>query len=470
MTLKTFKLPINGDFLDTAETFEVINPATGKPFATCPLPSSKQIDAIIGAAEDAQKKWWALEDQERRKLLVACADSLDEHVEDIAILLSKEQGKPIKDAKREVKGVPAYFRMIAESPIEDNLVTDSAKAQTKVTHKPLGVVGAISAWNYPLALAAWKIAPALLTGNSAVLKPSPDTPLSSLKLVTHLQKVLPEGLVGIVTGFEKEGEQLVTHPAVSKVSFTGSTGVGRIINESASPDLKRVTLELGGNDAAIVLKDADPKAIAKAIFDSGFVNCGQTCIAIKRVFVHESIHDELVAEVTKLATGAKIGDGLDPETHFGPLANARQRQHVEALVEDAKAKGAKIHCGGEKGEGEGFFYKITVVSGVKEGVRIVDEEQFGPVLPFLSFKDEQDAIERANKTEYGLGGSIWTKDISKGESLASQLECGTAWVNQHASLDMKAPFGGAKSSGLGVEHGKEGLLAFTQKQVISTKL
>ena len=460
---------IGSTFSETKETFEVLNPATGKSFFSCPLTSLKQIDDTLIAAKKAQPAFGALSQKERKEMLNLCAKAIEENASEIAKTLTLEQGKPLKDASREVKGAASYFAFIAGQNIEDEIIEDTEKGHIRITHKPYGLVAAISAWNFPISLAAWKIAPALLTGNGVVIKPSPDTPLSTITLVNILSEVLPKGILGVVTGHQKEGNHLVTHPLVDKVSFTGSVATGKKINEAVSSHLKRITLELGGNDAAIVLKDCNVEKTAKGIFRGAFVNNGQTCIAIKRVYVHEEIHDALIEEVVKIAKATKIGDGMADDTVLGPLCNQRQRDIVEGLVLEAKKNGARIHAGGQRGELEGFFYEPTIVSGVKEGDAIVETEQFGPALPFISFKEEKDAIRQANAVSVGLGGSIWTQDIEKGKELLGQLECGTAWLNQHVAIDLRAPFGGAKDSGIGVEHGKEGLLAFTQKQVLNMR-
>ncbi|MBQ47245.1 MAG: aldehyde dehydrogenase, partial [Zetaproteobacteria bacterium] len=311
-------LSVNGAVLKTQSVFPVIDPATGESFAACPRPTLEQIDEAINSAQNAFFSWSALSQIERQDLIRICGDRLDKKADEIAALLTKEQGKTLKEAKREVAGLGYYFRLTAGMEIPEEVIEDTDDRLIKVVHKPLGVVAAISAWNYPLLLAAWKIAPAVSVGNTIVIKPSPDTPLSTMAMVNVLAEVLPPGVVNVVTGHEEEGQYLVTHPKVRKVTFTGSVPVGKIINSHAASDLKRITLELGGNDAAIILKDCDPKAIAPGIFWSAFSNNGQTCVAIKRVYVHEDIHDELVSEVTKIAQQVKLGAGTDPAAKLGP--------------------------------------------------------------------------------------------------------------------------------------------------------
>jgi acyl-CoA reductase-like NAD-dependent aldehyde dehydrogenase len=316
-------------------------------------------------------------------------------------------------------------------------------------------------------LAVWKIAPALLAGNSLVLKPSPYTPLSSLKLGEVLRGVLPPGVFSVVAGGDELGKWITEHPAVRKISFTGSVATGKKIAAIAAPDLKRVTLELGGNDPAIVLADVDPKAVAEKVFRAAFQNSGQVCVAVKRLYVHESIHDAVLDEIAELARNAVVGDGLEDGVEYGPINNAPQFERVRELVDDARHAGGRIVAGGAPLDRDGYFYAPTVVADVAEGVRLVDEEQFGPALPVMSFRDVDEAIERANASHFGLGGSIWTADLERGAELAQRLECGTGWVNQHLNLVPNAPFGGSKWSGIGVENGPWGLAAFSEYQVIN---
>jgi acyl-CoA reductase-like NAD-dependent aldehyde dehydrogenase len=300
-----------------------------------------------------------------------------------------------------------------------------------------------------------------------VLKPSPFTPLSSLRLGEILRDVLPPGVFNVVSGGDELGAWVTSHPAVRKISFTGSIETGKKIALAAAPDLKRMTLELGGNDAAIVLPDVDPKAVADKLFWGAFENSGQICSAIKRLYVHESIYRPLVQELAERAKAVKLGDGLEPDVQLGPVNNQPQFRRVIELVDEARAAGGKVHAGGTPFEGGGYFYPPTLVTDVAEGVRLVDEEQFGPALPVISYRDVDDAIERANATHYGLSGSVWTRDAARGAELAARLECGTAWVNQHLAILPFTPFGGAKWSGIGVENGQWGLLGFTEIQVMN---
>jgi acyl-CoA reductase-like NAD-dependent aldehyde dehydrogenase len=331
--------------------------------------------------------------------------------------------------------------------------------------RPLGVVAAITPWNYPLILASWKIAPALLAGNTLVIKPSPFTPRSTLAMVETLADVFPAGVVNAVSGGDELGRWMTSHATPRKISFTGSVETGKHVAMAAAPDLKRVTLELGGNDAAIVLDDADPAVVGEKLFDAAFANNGQVCSAVKRVYVPEALHDDLVDAIAAKASAIKVGDGMDPESELGPINNKPQYERVSELVAEALESGATAVTGGAPMEGPGYFFQPTVLTGVAEGTRIVDEEQFGPALPVIAYRDVDDALARANATSFGLSGSVWSSDADRAAGVADQLECGTAWVNAHLALAPHQPFGGFKWSGLGVENGPWGLAGFTEIQV-----
>jgi acyl-CoA reductase-like NAD-dependent aldehyde dehydrogenase len=365
-------------------------------------------------------------------------------------------------------GAALSFLFNATLELPNEVVQDDDKIRIEVRARPLGVVAAITPWNYPVLLACAKIGPALLAGNTVVLKPSPYTPLSSLMLGEALRDVLPPGVLNVVAGGDDLGAWLSEHPLVRKISFTGSVATGKRVAASAAPDLKRVTLELGGNDAAIVLPDADPARLAKKLFWGAFENSGQICSAIKRIYAHESIYPALLDELSNVAGDVKTGDGTDPSSQLGPINNRPQFERVCALVEDARKQGAKPLVGGERMGDRGYFFNPTVLTEISDGVRVVDEEQFGPVLPVLPYRDVEDAVARANATHFGLGGSVWGNDVARASEVANQLECGTAWVNSHLSLVPYAPFGGHKWSGLGLENGKWGLRGFCELQTLHT--
>jgi acyl-CoA reductase-like NAD-dependent aldehyde dehydrogenase len=316
-------------------------------------------------------------------------------------------------------------------------------------------------------LAVWKIAPALLAGNTIVLKPSPFTPLSTLKLGEILKDVVPPGVMNVVSGGDALGAWISSHPVVRKVSFTGSVATGKKVAASAAPDLKRLTLELGGNDAAIVLDDVDVKSVVPKLFWGAFSNSGQICSAIKRVYVPDALYEPVAQGLAEMAKSVKVGDGMQEGVELGPINNKPQFERVTELVEDAKKHGAKVLAGGSPIAGGGYFYQPTVVTDISDGTRLVDEEQFGPALPIVRYRDVEDAVERANATHFGLSGSVWSSNADRATEVAGELECGSAWVNQHLAVAPNLPFGGAKWSGIGVENGTWGLLGFTEIQVVN---
>ncbi len=464
--MSEFTLTIDGQAAPTHQTIPVVNPATGKPFADCPDTTRAQLDQAMDAAQRAYPAW-AADEAARRAAMHACAEALRAKAAEIGRVLTQEQGKPLENAIGEVVGGAVWFDLTAGLPLDAEVLQDDDEQRIELHRKPLGVVGAITPWNFPIILAIWKIAPALLAGNTLVLKPSPYTPLSSLAVGEVLRDVLPPGVFQVVSGGDDLGKWVTEHPAVRKISFTGSVPTGKKIAEVAAPDLKRVTLELGGNDPAIVLGDMDPKAVAEKLFWGAFQNSGQVCVAIKRLYVDEAIYQPIVRELAALAKQVPVGDGLESDTKLGPINNAPQFERVKELVDDAVAAGAKVEAGGGPLDRDGYFFAPTVLTDVAEGVRIVDEEQFGPALPIIPFRDVDDAIERANATHFGLGGSVWTSDVARGTDLAKRLQCGTGWVNQHLNLVPNAPFGGSKWSGIGYENGPWGLAAFTEYQVIN---
>src|SRR5262245_7762742 len=464
--MSDFTLTIDGKAVSGDGRFGVINPATGEVFAEAPDASRSQLDAAMESSKAALRPWQA-DLEQRRKALRACAEAIKAKASELAPILVREQGKPMKDAFGEVIGSAVWFEFTAGLQIPVEVVADSPENRIEVRRRPLGVVAAITPWNYPLLLAVWKIAPALLAGNTVVIKPSPFTPLTTLAVGAVLRDVLPAGVLNVIAGGDSLGAWMTSHPVPRKISFTGSTETGKKVAAAAAPDLKRLTLELGGNDAAIVLDDVAVDAVAEKLFWGAFQNCGQVCSAIKRVYVPEKLHAPLVERLAALAKGVKVGDGFAEGVQMGPLNNRPQFERVSMLVEDAKKQGARIAAGGAPVGGKGYFYQPTIVTDVAEGVRLVDEEQFGPALPILSYRSLDEAVERANRTTYGLSGSVWSQDPERALGVAGRLECGTAWVNQHLAIVPFAPFGGAKWSGIGVENGPWGLLGFTEIQTVN---
>jgi acyl-CoA reductase-like NAD-dependent aldehyde dehydrogenase len=466
--MESFTLLVDGRAVTTADHDPVINPATGEPFAHAPRATSAHVDEAMAAAARAFTTW-RKDEALRRAKLTECAAALKARANAIGEVLSKEQGKPLKKAVGEVLAASAWLTYFAALKVESETLVDDAKKHVTVVRKPLGVVAAITPWNFPVALLAWKLSPALLAGNTVVAKPSPYTPLSSLLFAEALREILPAGVLSVLSGGNDLGAEIVAHPTVRKVSFTGSVPTGKKIMAAVAPDLKRVTLELGGNDPAIVLDDVDPKKVVEDLFWGAFSNSGQVCTAIKRLYVHEKVYAPIVEGLAARAKATKVGDGMAPETELGPINNDMQLTKLVALVDDAKKHGAHVEAGGERLARAGYFYPPTVVTGAREGMRLVDEEQFGTALPVMPFAKLDDAIERANKTHFGLGGSVWTSDVARGEAIVQELESGTGWVNQHLDIAPFTPFGGAKWSGIGLENGRWGYDEFTSVMTVNAR-
>jgi acyl-CoA reductase-like NAD-dependent aldehyde dehydrogenase len=464
---KTFGLVIGGKSVRTKSSMAVKNPSTGGTVGKMPLASRKQAETAVETAKTAFASWRSVADAKRAEACLAIAAKIEEHAEELATLLTLEQGKPLGGlgSRFEMGGAMAWTRHTASLKLPFEVLQDSPEGRVELHRKPIGVVLSITPWNWPVMIACWHIIPAIRAGNTVVIKPSPNTPLSTIRLVELMNEVLPPGVVNCVTCANEVAAALTTHPDIAKITFTGSTATGRKIMEGASATLKRLTLELGGNDAGIVLSDVDPKAIAEGLFWGAFINNGQTCAALKRLYVHESIHDEVCAELVAYAKNIPVGDGLDPASILGPVQNEMQFKKVKSLVDDAKRKGGKVLLGGKPND-SGLFYPLTLVSGLSNGSRLVDEEQFGPVLPIIKFKSVEEAIALANDSSAGLGGSVWSKNIKKAEAVAAQMECGTVWINKHGAIQPNAPFGGVKQSGFGVEFGEEGLKEFTTVQTV----
>ncbi|MAW45148.1 MAG: aldehyde dehydrogenase family protein [Pseudomonadales bacterium] len=461
-----YKLLINGEMVDGDLSMDVLNPATEEVLADCPRASEDQLNAAVAAAKAAFPAWSKTDVDERKALVLKIADVIEANATELVQLLTKEQGKPLEAATVEVYGMAAFCRYFTSLDLPVEVLEDSDARRVEVHRNPLGVIGAIVPWNFPLLLMAFKLPPALIAGNTLVIKPAPTTPLSTLRLAELISDIVPAGVINFITDANDLGAPMTAHPDVRKISFTGSTETGAKVMAGAAGLLKRITLELGGNDAGIVLDDVNPKEAAQKLFDSAFQNSGQVCIAMKRLYVHENIYDEVCDELATIANDTIIGDGSEQGTKLGPLNNKMQYDKVKALIEDAKQEGNVI-AGGEFPDKPGYFIRPTIVRDIKEGSRLVDEEQFGPVLPVMSFADESEAVARANSSPWGLGGSVWSANPERAYALAEQMDAGTVWINKHAELDPTIPFGGAKMSGLGNELGQEGLLEFTQQKIIN---
>jgi acyl-CoA reductase-like NAD-dependent aldehyde dehydrogenase len=462
-------MTIDGEQIAGAGSYPVVDPATGQPFAEAPDCSDRQLDRAVAASVAAFASWRA-DEATRRQALRHAADRIEAHAAELGALLTQEQGKPVGEATGEVMSAAQWLRFYAdlESPVE--VLQDNDWAHIELLRHPIGPVAAITPWNAPIGLAFWKIAPALRAGNTLVVKPSPFTPLSTLKVGELIADVFPPGVLNVISGLDPLGAKLSSHPDIRKISFTGSTASGRKVAIAAAEDLKRVTLELGGNDPAIVLDDADVEMTAAAIFGSSMTNVGQICVAVKRTYVHRSLYDDLVSALVERAKGVHLGHGLDRGVTHGPLVNQPQLDRVVGMVEDAVQAGATIAAGGHALEGPGFFHAPTILTGVKDDMAIVADEQFGPALPVLVYDDLDDAVARANATHFGLGSSVWTSDLDRGAEVARRISAGTTWVNAHLYLLPDLPFGGVKQSGLGIENGIWGLHEFQTMQVVYRNL
>ena len=470
--MTTYSLTIGGKAAATRNTFNVLNPVDESVVAACPQGTVELVDQAVASARAAFKGWSALPDTERVAKLQAIADLIEKHHAELSELVTREQGKPQSGpgANLEVGGAAAWTRVTAGLSLPEETIQDDKTGKIVVRRKPVGVVASVTPWNWPLLIATWHIMPALRVGCTVVIKPSPFTPLSTLRLVELMNQVLPPGVINVVTGDADVGTHLTNHPEVNKVVFTGSTATGKKVMEGAAHSLKRVTLELGGNDAGIVLPGTNIEPLLEKLFWGCFINGGQTCAALKRLYVHEDQYDDVVQKFAAYVAKIPVGNGLDPQNLIGPVSNKMQFDKVSAFVEDARKQGAKIVIGGNPARQAGFFYPLTVIANATDDMRVVKEEQFGPVIPLIKYKTVEEALERANALEVGLGGSVWGNDPQEASRYASRLECGTAWVNHHGTLHPLAPFGGVKCSGIGVEFNVDGLREYTTVQVMNVAL
>ena len=464
--MSDYHLLIGGALVPGETTMPVINPATEEVLTDCPRASKDQLDAAVAAAKAAFPAWAATPITERRRLIGKMADIIETHANDLARILTSEQGKPLADATGEVLGMAGFFRYLASLDLPMRVLERSGDRQVEAYRRPLGVVGAIIPWNFPLLILGFKLPPALLAGNTLVVKPAPTTPLSTLRFAELVKDVLPAGVLNVIADANDLGDPMTKHPDIRKISFTGSTATGQKVMASAAQTLKRITLELGGNDAGIVLDDVDPKTVAPGIFDGAFQNSGQVCLAIKRLYVHESVYDEICDELVAVAKSTVVDDGSKQGTKLGPLQNKMQYEKVKAFLDDAHKNG-KVIAGGAAMDRPGYFIAPTIVRDIAEGSKLVDEEQFGPVLPVIKYSDSDDVIRRANASSYGLGASVWSSDPKRAHEIATRIEAGTVWINKHLDMAPHIPFGGAKQSGIGTEFAEEGLAEFTQLQIIN---
>ena len=441
-------------------TFEVGNPATGTIFAQAPEASQEDVNRALSAALRAWDGWQA-DRSARAAALQAIAQVLRANQDEIARTITCEMGKPLRHATGEVLGAAAYFDYYASLELPVTTIRHDDKVHVELRHKPVGPVAAITPWNGPIILMASKVAAALSAGNPVVLKPSPYSPVSSLLVGQLVRGLLPPGVFAVLTGSGDLGRWLSEHPLVRKVSFTGSVEVGKRVAAGAAADLKRVTLELGGNDPAIALDDVDAEDFASRITSAALSNAGQICIAPKRIYVPSSRYDEVVDAFVAAVRAVRVGNGLDPETVMGPVVNQTQLDFVSGLVVDAQRAGGKAIIGDAPADQGGTFYPPTLITGVGEGCRVVDEEQFGPVIPVIRYESVDDAVSQANGTMYGLGSSVWSADLDRAAAVADRLQAGHSWINTHfASVGPGQALAGVKWSGIGIEGGPWGLEQF----------
>ncbi|WP_205956759.1 aldehyde dehydrogenase family protein [Pseudoxanthomonas winnipegensis] len=464
---KDYTLTIDGQAATSAATLEVINPANEQVIARVPDASREQLDAAVAAAKRAFPAWSALPLAERQRYVARIGDAIERHAEDFMKLLTLEQGKARQGAEWEIGGSAIWCHEIAKQELPLHVVEDTGTRRVETRRVPLGVVGGITPWNFPVLLAIWKIAPALVAGNTMVLKPSPYTPLTTLKLGELLRGVLPDGVLNIVSGGNALGAWITAHPDIAKVSFTGSTATGRKIMESASGNLKRITLELGGNDPAIVLPDVDVEEVAEKLFWASFQNSAQFCVAAKRLYVHEDIYDDLAKALVAYAKTVQVGDGALPQTQLGPIQNRMQFEKLKNLLADAKANKLRFLLGGDIPDQPGYLVPITLIDNPPDDSRVVREEAFGPVLPLLKFKDVDEVVARANDTEYGLAASVWSRDVEAARKVAERIDAGTVWINEIHTFSPHVAFGGRKQSGIGIENALEGLAEYTAVQTLA---
>lgn len=468
-TLSTnFAMTIKGRPVTTKETASVYNPATGEIIAQVPVATPGDLDAAVAAAQEAFVTWSATPVAERQAIVTAIGDRLEAHAEEFMALLTAEQGKPRPMAEWEVYGSVAWFREIAKQSLPEEVLEDSEQRRVISRSTPLGVVGAIVPWNFPILLAVWKIAPALVAGNTIIVKPSPFTPLCDLKLVELVQDLLPPGVLSAVTGDDELGKWITSHPGIAKIAFTGSTETGKHVMRSAASTLKRVTLELGGNDPAIVLPDVDPAKVAPQLFWAAFQNNAQFCNAAKRVYIHDDVYDAVRDALVAYAQTVVVGDGAEPATQLGPIQNLPQLDKVQEYFDDCKANGYTFALGGEIDRSvAGWFVPVTLVDNPPEASRLVTEEPFGPILPLLRWSDEDDVVARANDTVWGLGATVWGEDLDAIERIGRRLEAGTVWLNEVHQYSPHQVFGGHKQSGIGAENSLHGLAEYTNHQTIT---
>lgn len=455
---------INNELTQTSQTRHGINPANSQPNPPVPVSTQEDLDAAVKAARVAFKTWTKTSFEERRKALSAWADAIEANASGFAKTLTMEQGKPLSQSSVEVGMSGTWIRGLSSIEIPDNVIEETEDRTIVQRHVPLGVVGGIVPWNFPILLAVGKIAAALYTGNTIIVKPSPFTPYCDLKLAELAIQFFPPGVVQCLSGDDTLGPMITDHPDIDKISFTGSILTGKRVMASCAKTLKRVTLELGGNDPAIICEDVDIDAIIPKIGILSYLCSSQICMMIKRLYVHEKIYDEFLDKLVTFVKTLKVGDGTEEDTFFGPVQNEIQFEKAKDLFSSLSTESLKTALGGSIENSHGYYIHPTIVDNPPESSRVVQEEAFAPILPVLKWSDEDDVLERANALKTGLGSSVWSKDFDRATRMADQLQSGSVWVNSHFDVSPTAPMGGHKESGMGMEWGLTGLLTYCNSQ------
>lgn len=451
--------------------FLSLNPSTLEVIGKVENTSKEEINRKIESAKIAQKRWSARPDSERKAILLKVADALQQNSKHLAEWITREQGKPLSGpgSNFEMQACVGWTQVPASLDLPEEVVFEDDTRKDILYRKPIGVVAAIAPWNWPLMIAIWQIIPSLRTGNAVILKPSEYTTFCTLEMIKVINSVLPENLLQVVTGRGEVGGYLTGHPEIGKVMFTGSIATGKKVIEASAKNMARLTLECGGNDAGIILPRLDLSKHIENLFWGAFLNMGQTCACLKRLYVHENDYDAIVKALSDYSANIPMGNGADENNVLGPIQNKMQFDKIQDLLNDSENSNADFLFKGQKPDQEGYFIPITLIGNVDNGNRIVDEEQFGPVLPIIKYKTLEEAVEKANDSENGLGASVWSDDLDEAQTIAALLEAGTVWINQHGAINPFVPFGGAKKSGYGVEFGLEGLKTVTIPKVISIK-